>query len=222
MIILIPGMLLALWAQLRVQAAFGHAQKMRARRGCTGEQAARALLAENGIFDVQFETARGRLSDHYDPSSNTLRLSAEVRDADSIAAIGIACHEAGHAIQYAQGYKPLLLRTASVPAVNIGSNLAWPLFFLGLFFSWEPLVEAGIWLFALVVFFAVVTLPVEYNASRRAIAGIGELGLLDADETREAGAVLSAAAMTYVASAVTAVLQLLRLLAIYGSRRRRD
>ncbi len=221
-IILLPAILIAFWAQLRVKSAFARGSQLRSVRGMTGEQAARALLHANGIYDVKIESVRGQLTDHYDPSTRTLRLSDSVRRSDSIAAIGVACHEAGHAIQHAEHYGPLVLRTASVPAVNIGSNLAWPIFFLGLVFSWQPLVQAGIVLFSLVVLFSIVTLPVEFNASSRAIAGIEQNGILDLNEAREAKKVLSAAAMTYVASAITAVAQLLRLLAIAGVGRRRD
>ena len=222
MILILPGMLLALWAQMRVQSAFARGQKLRSYHGMTGEQAALSMLAANGIYDVRIESTRGKLSDHYDPNSRTLRLSDDVRYSDSIASIGVACHEAGHALQHAEQYKPLMLRTAAVPTVNIGSNLAWPVFVLGIIFSWQPLVEAGIWLFGLAVLFALITLPVEFNASRRALAGVESAGILNAGEVREASRVLNAAAMTYVASAVTAILQLLRLLAISGAGRRRN
>jgi len=221
-IIILPGLLLALFAQMRVRSAFERGSKLSSAGGLTGEEAALRLLAANGIFDVRIESVRGKLSDHYDPTTKTLRLSNDVRFSRSVSAIGVACHEAGHAIQHAEGYAPLKMRTASVPAVNIGSNLAWPIFILGLIVSWQPLVEAGIWLFALTVAFALITLPVEFNASRRALQGVVEAGVLYPGEADEAKKVLDAAAMTYVASAAMAVLQLLRLLAISGVGRRRD
>jgi len=221
-IIILPGMLFALLAQFLVKSAFSRGEKIAASTGFTGEEAARRLLALNGVFDVQVEDAHGQLGDHYDPTSKTLRLSQGVRRSRSVAAIAVACHEAGHALQHAGGYAPLKLRTASVPTVNIGSRLAWPIFIAGLLFSWQPLVEAGIWLFALTVLFALVTLPVEFNASRRAMRGMTDAGILSAGELPAAKSVLSAAAMTYVASALTAILQLVRLLAISGAGRRRD
>lgn len=220
--IILPGLIFAMIAQSMVQSAFRRGQQRRSRNGFTGEEAAKRLLAMRGIFDVRIESAHGKLGDHYDPTTKTLRLSKEVRYSDSVAAISVACHEAGHALQHAEGYGPLKLRTAAVPSVNIGSNLAWPVFIAGLIFSWQPLVEAGIWLFALTVLFALITLPVEFNASRRALAGMAESGILFPDEQPAAKSVLNAAAMTYVASAVTAILQLLRLLAIAGVGRRRD
>jgi len=221
-ILILPGLLLALFAQMKVKSAFARGQKLRSANGFTGEEAARRMLAMRGIYDVQIESVRGKLSDHYDPTTKTLRLSNDVRYSDSVAAISVACHEAGHALQHAEGYGPLKLRTASVPAVNIGSNLAWPIFVLGLIVSWQPLVEAGIWLFGLTVLFALVTLPVEFNASRRAMQSVAEAGILYPSEEGEAKSVLNAAAMTYVASAAMAILQLLRLLAIAGAGRRRD
>ncbi|MDO4739100.1 MAG: zinc metallopeptidase [Eubacteriales bacterium] len=221
-ILILPGLLLAMFAQYRVKSAFERGRKIRSAGGLTGEQAALRMLAEQGVFDVRVEDARGKLGDHYDPTTKTLRLSRDVRHSDSVAAIGVACHEAGHALQHAQGYGPLKLRTASVPAVNIGSNLAWPLFVVGLIVRWQPLLEAGIWLFALTVLFALVTLPVEFNASSRALRSVTETGVLTTGETAEARSVLNAAALTYVASAAMAILQLLRLLAIAGVGRRED
>lgn len=221
-VIILPGLLFAMLAQFLVKSAFSRGQQQRSANGFTGEEAARRMLAQNGVFDVRFESAQGNLGDHYDPTTKTLRLSAGVRGSDSVAAIAVACHEAGHALQHAKGYAPLKLRTASVPTVNIGSRLAWPLFIAGLLFSWQPLVEAGIILFAFTVLFALVTLPVEFNASRRALAGMTQAGVLYESELPAAKSVLNAAAMTYVASALTAILQLMRLLAIAGVGRRRD
>lgn len=221
MLWVLPGMLLALWVQSRVQGAYSRWSKTRCRGNFTGETAALAMLASAGVRDVRVERVSGTLSDNYDPSRRVLFLSDDVRQGDSIAAIGVAMHEAGHALQHAEGYAPLRLRTAVVPTVNIGSRLAWPVFLLGMFFRWQPLVEAGVILFALTVLFALVSLPVEFNASSRALAAAEQGGILAQDEIPGAKSVLSAAAMTYVATAVTAVLQLLRLLAISGMGRRR-
>lgn len=222
MLYVLPGLLLALWAQSRVSSAFHKYGRVRTLRGYTGEQAARAMLAQSGIYDVRIERAPGRLGDHYDPTSRTLRLSDGVRDSDSVSAVGVAMHEAGHALQHSEQYKPLLLRTAAVPSVNLGSNLAWPIFLVGMIFRWQPLLEAGIILFSLTVLFALVSLPVEFNASRRALSVAQSAGILEPNEIDGARSVLSAAAMTYVASALTAILQLLRLLALSGAGRRRE
>jgi len=221
MLWVLPGILLAMWAQSRVQGAYSRWSKVRSRGNFTGETAALAMLAAQGVRDVRVDRASAALSDHYDPSSRTLYLSDEVRLGDSLAAIGVAMHEAGHALQHAEGYAPLRLRTAVVPTVNIGSRLAWPVFLAGMLFRWQPLVEAGVILFGLTVVFALISLPVEFNASNRALAAAEATGILAQDEIPGARSVLSAAAMTYVATAVTAVLQLLRLLAISGAGRRR-
>ena len=221
MIWVLPGILLAMWAQARVQGAYNRWSQVRCRGNFTGETAALAMLAAAGVRDVRVERISGTLSDHYDPSRQMLALSDDVRQGDSLAAIGVAMHEAGHALQHAEGYAPLRLRTAVVPTVNIGSRLAWPVLILGLLFSWQPLVEAGVILFALTVVFALISLPVEFNASKRALAAAESCGILAQDEIAGARSVLNAAAMTYVATAVSAVLQLLRLLAISGLGRRR-
>lgn len=218
--ILIPGLLVSLWAQCRVDSVTRKYARVSARCGLTGAELAQRLLHEEGIDDVTVERIGGNLTDHYDPSTRTLRLSQGVADSTSLTALGVAAHETGHAFQHRDAYKPLVLRTAVVPTVNIGSNLSWPLFLIGLIFDWQPLITLGIVFFLLTVLFTLITLPVEFNASKRAMAALSSGGYLDADELDGAGRVLKAAAMTYVAAALTAVLQLLRLLAL--SNRRRD
>ena len=219
-LLLIPALLLSLWAQFRVSSTFNRFSKVRASSGMTATQMAEQLLHAEGVYDVSVERTRGNLTDHYDPKNMVLRLSDSTANSTSVAALGVAAHEAGHVLQHRDGYAPLMLRTAAVPVVNIGSNLSWPLFLVGLIVSWEPLVYAGIALFALAVLFAIITLPVEFNASKRALAALEANGYLQpGEEMRGAKKVLSAAAMTYVASAFMAIMQLLRLLAIAGVRR---
>lgn len=219
-LLLIPALLLSLWAQFRVSSTFNRFSKVRASSGMTATQMAEQLLHAEGVYDVSVERTRGNLTDHYDPKNMVLRLSDSTANSTSVAALGVAAHEAGHVLQHRDGYAPLMLRTAAVPVVNIGSNLSWPLFLVGLIFSWEPLLYAGIALFALAVLFALITLPVEFNASKRALAALEANGYLQpGEEMRGAKKVLSAAAMTYVASAFMAIMQLLRLLAIAGARR---
>ena len=219
-LLLIPALLLSLWAQFRVSSTFNRFSRGRASSGMTATQMAEQLLHAEGVYDVSVERTRGNLTDHYDPKNMVLRLSDSTANSTSVAALGVAAHEAGHVLQHRDGYAALMLRTAAVPVVNIGSNLSWPLFLVGLIVSWEPLVYAGIALFALAVLFAIITLPVEFNASKRALAALEANGYLQpGEEMRGAKKVLSAAAMTYVASAFMAIMQLLRLLAIAGVRR---
>lgn len=219
-ILLIPALILSMWAQFRVSSTFNRFSKVRASSGMTATQMAEQLLHAEGVYDVSVERTRGNLTDHYDPKNMVLRLSDSTANSTSVAALGVAAHEAGHVLQHRDGYAPLMLRTAAVPVVNIGSNLSWPLFLVGIIVSWEPLVYAGIALFALAVLFAIITLPVEFNASKRALAALEANGYLQpGEEMRGAKKVLSAAAMTYVASAFMAIMQLLRLLAIAGVRR---
>ena len=219
-ILLIPALILSMWAQFRVSSTFSRFSKVRASSGMTATQMAEQLLHAEGVYDVSVERTRGNLTDHYDPKNMVLRLSDSTANSTSVAALGVAAHEAGHVLQHRDGYAPLMLRTAAVPVVNIGSNLSWPLFLVGLIFSWEPLLYVGIALFALAVLFALITLPVEFNASKRALAALETNGYLQpGEEMRGAKKVLSAAAMTYVASAFMAIMQLLRLLAIAGVRR---
>ena len=219
--ILLPGILLTLIAQMMVQSTYSRYEKQLSRRGVTAQQLAEQLLHSQGVTNVAVERVGGRLTDHYDPSSLTLRLSDSTANSTSVAALGVAAHECGHVLQHRDGYGPLMLRTAAVPVVNIGSNLAWPIFLLGLAMSWEPLLNIGILLFAAVVLFSLITLPVELNASKRAIAVLSDGGYMDAEELSGARKVLNAAALTYVASAAMAILQLLRLLALSNRRSRR-
>ena len=211
----------SLYAQIRVKTSFSKYSAAHCRSGMTGAQAAQAILRANGITDVRIEPISGDLTDHYDPENGVLRLSSEVYGSASVAALGVAAHEAGHAIQDAQDYAPLRIRSTMVPIANIGSGASIPLFMLGLILSWEPLVKIGIFCFALAVLFYVVTLPVEFNASGRAVKVLAA-SYLPEDEVRGVKAVLSAAALTYVAAALQAVLQLLRLILISGNSRRRD
>ncbi len=218
MILVIPGLLLGLYAQFKVKSTFDRYSRIRTKSGLTAEAAARMLLSRGGSTNVTISRVNGSLTDHYDPSSKTLRLSDSVYGSDSVAAVGVAAHECGHALQEHDGYGLLKLRTALVPVVNIGSSLYLPIFMAGLLFSWEPLQMVGILCFGLTLLFSLVTLPVEINASKRAL-GMLE-GVLDAEELQGAKAVLSAAALTYLASVISSALQLLRLILISRSRNR--
>lgn len=219
MILVIPGLLLGLWAQMRVSSAFRKYSAVYARSGMSAEDVARSMLNQAGCGNVSIRTVSGNLTDHYDPRNNTLRLSDGVYGSSSVAAIGIAAHECGHAMQQHEGYAPLVLRSALVPVVNLGSNLYFPIFLLGLLFSWEPLIYVGIACFALILVFSLVTLPVEFNASGRALRVLDQQGYLSSEEMDGARAVLNAAAMTYVAAAISSLLQLVRLLIIARDRR---
>lgn len=218
MILVIPGLLLGLYAQFKVKSTFDRYSRVRTKSGLTAEAAARMLLSRGGSTNVTISRVNGSLTDHYDPSSKTLRLSDSVYGSDSVAAVGVAAHECGHALQEHDGYGLLKLRTALVPVVNIGSSLYLPIFMAGLLFSWEPLQMVGILCFGLTLLFSLVTLPVEINASRRALGMLD--GVLEAEELRGARAVLSAAALTYLASVISSALQLLRLILISRSRNR--
>ena len=219
-IILIPALLLAGWAQYKVQSTFHRYSRVPSSTGITGAQVARKLLQDNGIDDVTVEPVRGNLTDHYHPTKKTLFLSEPVFGASSISAICVAAHEVGHAIQHQEDYKPLSIRSMLVPVANFGNYTAWILFFLGLIFSMDFLVQIGIVLFTFVVLFQLVTLPVEFTASARALAQVSYQGFLNNDELRYGKKVLNAAALTYVAAALMAILQLLRLLIIFGGLRR--
>ncbi len=212
-LLLIPAMILALYAQFKVSSNYSKWSQVPSRTGLTGAQMARKILDTNGCSDVRIEQISGKLTDHYDPQNGVLRLSSEVYRSGSIAALGVAAHEAGHAIQDAQDYAPMRIRSTLVPIANIGSGAAMPLFFLGLLFSWQPIVKIGILCFALSVLFYLVTLPVEFNASSRAVAVLAD-GYLPDDEVCGVKAMLSAAALTYVAAALQALLQLARLILI--------
>ena len=220
MLLMLPGLLLGLWAQAKVRGAFEKYSKVRTQHGLTAENVVGELLARQGAGNIQITPVSGSLTDHFDPRDDTLRLSDGVYGSSSVAAIGIAAHEAGHALQKMENYPFLNMRTFLVPVVNIGSHLAWPIFFLGLIFSWEPLMTAGIVCFALVVLFSLITLPVEIDASRRAGVMLANSGYFTQDELTGVKKVLSAAALTYIASFLSALLQLLRLVLLSQRRRR--
>ncbi len=218
-ILIVPTLLLSIWSQIKVKSTFAsYSQKINS-RGITGAQAAAYLLRVNNINDVRIERVSGSLTDHYDPSSKVLRLSESVYGKTSIAAVGVAAHETGHAIQHAVGYGPLVLRSTLVPVANIGSSAGPVLALLGIIFSWNFLLNLGILLFGCAVLFYLVTLPVEFNASSRAVAILGKTGVMSPQELSGVKKVLSAAALTYVASALTAVANLLRLILISRDRR---
>ncbi len=222
MLVLI-GAVLCLFAQAKVSSTYNKYARVRSRSGMTGAQAAQRILELSGIYDVRIEQVGGRLTDHYDPANKVLRLSDSTYGSTSIAAIGVAAHECGHAVQHDKGYAPLKFRTALVPAANIGSRLGIPLILLGAILGMnQMLIQIGIWVFALAVLFQVVTLPVEFNASNRALAMLGGYGLMEQDETKGCRKVLGAAALTYVAAAASSILQLLRLVLLFGNNRRRD
>lgn len=217
-----PGLALSLWASMRVKSTFNKYSKVRSRRGLTGAQAAQELLRGAGITDVTIVRSQGMLSDHYNPVNKTLALSDPVYDSDSVAAIGVATHEAGHAIQHARHYAPLWVRSALVPTANIGSSIGYMVMLFGLFLSSQNMVLIGAVLFSAVLLFQVVTLPVEFNASNRAKALVLEHGIVTMDERRGVDAVLNAAALTYVAAAVSTLLTLLYFLfrsGLLGGRR---
>lgn len=219
-IFVIPAMIIALWAQYKVNSTFKKYSQVRSMRGITGAYAAQAVLNHYGITDVRIERVSGKLTDHYDPKTKVIRLSDSVYGSNSVAAIGVACHEAGHAAQHAENYAPIKIRNSIVPVCNIGSYLGIPLAIFGLFMGFEPLIYIGLILYSLVLVFHLVTLPVEFNASRRAIKVIDETQLLYDDEIGGSKKVLSAAAMTYVASMIVALANLLRILLRFSNRRR--
>lgn len=217
--LIIPGMLLGLWAQHKVKSTYAEYSRIPTRCGRGAAGVVDDLLRRNGNNKVRIGRVSGQLTDHYNPGNETLNLSDGVYASNSVAALGIAAHEAGHAMQKYEGYAPLTLRTAIVPAVNICSSLSTPLFFLGILMAWEPLTTLGIILFAASTVFALVTLPVEFNASKRAVAMLTEGGYVTGEEERGIRKVLTAAALTYVAAAVTSLLSLLRLVLIANRRR---
>jgi Zn-dependent membrane protease YugP len=209
LLMLLPAMALAGLASLLTQSTFGKYSRQAAASGMTDAQAARHLLQSQGVHDVKIEPTRGILSDHYDPTSRTLRLSQQVYNSRSLSAIGVSCHEAGHALQHASGYLPLHLRSALVPAAQLGSNGAYIIFIAGLLFGATPLMKLGVILFSMVVVFSLVTLPVEWDATARAKRLMVRSGIVSMSERKSAGAVLNAAFLTYVASAFTAIMTLL-------------
>jgi Zn-dependent membrane protease YugP len=213
-LILIPAIIVGIWAQSKVNNTYGKYSKINTMNGYTGEEIARMMLNEAGLFDVPIEVVNTRLGDHYDPRRRILRLSADVYSGKTIAAAGIAAHEVGHAIQHKERYSPLAFRNSIFPVVNISSSLSWVILFAGLIFSIKPLVYFGIALFSVVVIFQLVTLPVEFNASTRALRILKGRNILYGDEAAGAAKVLDAAAMTYVAATLMAISQLVRLIAI--------
>lgn len=223
--LVIIGAVICLLASARVKSTFNKYSEYRSQSGMTGAQAAERILHSAGIYDVQIRHVSGSLTDHYNPANKTLNLSDSVYGSSSVAAVGVAAHECGHAIQHQNNYVPLRLRSAIVPAANLGSALAWPLILIGLLFSSQTgsfLITLGILCFSLAVLFQLVTLPVEFNASARALRVLGDTGILGTQELAYTKKVLGAAALTYVASAAASILQLLRLIILTGGRRDRD
>ncbi|MFT8341319.1 zinc metallopeptidase [Clostridium beijerinckii] len=220
MILLVPAIIISFWAQSKINSAYSKYSQVRTINGYTGQQVARMMLDEAGLFDVRIELINSKLGDHYDPTSKILRLSPEVYSGASISSAGIAAHEVGHALQHKERYAPLVIRNSIVPVVNIGSNVSWMLFFVGILLGFKGLTTLGIILFSGVVIFQLITLPVEFDASTRALNILKSRGILYGDETKSAQKVLDAAAMTYVAATLMAVSQLIRLIAI--SNRRND
>ena len=228
-VLVLPCIILSMWASANVNSTFKKYSGQLSSRRITGAEAAQRVLMANGVQGVKIQRISGNLTDHYDPRTNVIRLSDNVYDNTSTAAIGVACHEAGHAVQYAQSYAPIKLRAAVIPVTNLGSKLAMPLILIGLLLSYlgsfsYMLVYAGIACFGLSLVFQLVTLPVEFNASRRALAAISSGNLLTEEEQKGARKTLTAAALTYVAATATALAQILRLLVLFGGRgnRRRD
>ena len=226
-ILVLPCILLSLWASSNVNSTFKKYSTQYSQRRITGAEAAQRVLRANGVMGVRIDRVSGNLTDHYDPKTNVIRLSDSVYSSTSTAAIGVACHEAGHAVQYAENYAPIKLRAAIIPITNLGSRIAMPLILMGILFSFlgyfsDVLVYLGIAAFGLSLVFQIVTLPVEFNASRRAMQAIDSAGILTEEEQRGARKTLKAAALTYVAATAVALAQLVRLIAIFGRRNRRD
>ena len=220
-ILVIIGVILSLAASAKVRSTFAKYSKVRSLSGMTGADAAQRILERSGIYDVKIEHVHGQLNDHYDPRTKVLRLSDSVYGSNSIAAIGVAAHECGHAIQHQNSYAPLKIRSILVPVANFGAVISWPLILIGLLLAGsQTLINAGIILFSTAVLFQLVTLPVEFNASRRAVQRLGETGILYGEELTQSKKVLDAAALTYVAAAAATILQLLRLILLFGGRRR--
>ena len=226
-VLVLPCVILSLWASSNVNSTFSRYSRQFSIRNITGAQAAEQVLRSHGVYNVRIERVSGNLTDHFDPRTNVIRLSDNVYGSTSTAAIGVACHEAGHAVQYAQDYAPIRLRSAVIPATNLGSKLAMPLILIGLLLSAfgdisYTIIYLGIGCFGLSLVFQLITLPVEFNASHRAMTAIAQTGLLTEDEQKGARKTLQAAALTYVAATATALAQLLRLLILFGNRNNRD
>ena len=217
------GALICMAASAHVNSSMSKYKKVRNQTGITGADCARRILNNEGLYNVQIECLNKSEGDHYDPRTNTVRLSYDNYHSANVTAVGVAAHECGHAIQHAKGYTPIKIRTALVPVVNIGSKLGMPLILLGILLSWnQVLIQIGIWAFSLSVLFQLVTLPVEFNASSRAIAKLEQYGILTTSENQSCRKVLNAAAFTYVAAAASTILQLLRLVLLFGGGRRRN
>ncbi|MDY6286586.1 MAG: zinc metallopeptidase [Lachnospiraceae bacterium] len=221
-ILIIFAFLLSLIVQTSMQSTFRRYSRVASLCGLSGAEAARRILDSEGLYQVRVQPIRGSLTDHYDPRSKTVNLSETVYGSRSLSALGVAAHECGHAIQDAQEYVPLRVRSALVPAANFGSQFSWILFFIGLLFSSQILCQIGILLFCLALLFQLVTLPVEFNASHRALVKLGDMGLMNRSEVKNTRKVLRAAAMTYVAAVCTSLLYLLRMIILSGGGRRRD
>ena len=227
-ILVIIGIIITMWAQGKMKTTFTKYSRVRSMSGMTGQEVARRILMANGIFDVTVEPVAGQLTDHYDPRSKVVKLSEVIYNSTSVAAVGVAAHECGHAIQDNQEYLPLRLRSAIVPVANLGSTLSWPMILIGVLmanagsYAGYSLISVGILCFSLAVLFQLVTLPVELDASRRALRQLNATGILPPEEQQQTRAVLSAAALTYVAAAAASMLQLLRLVILFGGNRRRD
>ncbi len=222
LILIIPTMLFALWAQSKVSSTFNKYSRVRSSRGYTAAQVCRQILDSNGLYNVRIEHIAGNLTDHFDPTTNVVRLSDSVYNSTSVASIGVAAHEVGHAIQHATGYFPIRIRSAIIPITNFGSKLSMPLILLGFIMQAQPLINLGIILFSLMTLFQLVTLPVELNASGRALRTLEGDNILYGEEVSQAKQVLTAAALTYVAALLTSAAQLLRLILLYGRRNNRD
>lgn len=221
-IFIIPALIFGLWAQISVKSALSKYSRVSTVRGITGAEAAKLILEQNGIYDVTIRHISGSLTDNFNPREKTINLSDEVYDSTSVAAIGVAAHETGHAIQHAVGYSPIKIREAIIPVTQVGSWMYFPIILLGLVFSSQTLLNVGILLFGTIALFQLVTLPVEFNASNRAIMTLQNNGILYGNEITGAKAVLRAAALTYVAALVSSLAQLLRLIVLFGGHRSRD
>lgn len=220
-LLVIPALIFALWAQANVKSTFHKYSGVSLRQGCTGADAAAAILRQNGIYDVRVERTAGTLSDHYSPKEKVVRLSADVYDSTSAAAVGVAAHEVGHAIQHATGYAPLKVRNAIIPVTSVASKLSMPFVILGIVLNFAPLVSAGVIFFGLATLFQLITLPVEFNASSRAVAALPSVLYLDERQLGDVRKVLRAAALTYVASLAVSLASFLRILLLFGRRNSR-
>lgn len=220
LILVLPAILFSLWAQMKVKSTFAKYERVRSYAGYTGAQIARRILDENGLYDIRVERVSGSLTDHYDPRAGVVRLSDSVYNSVSVAAVGVAAHETGHAVQHATNYAPLGIRNTIIPMTNIGSQLSMPLILLGLLLNSSNLVFVGIAAFSMMTLFQLITLPVEFNASARAVRTLSSGGMMSDEELSGTKKVLTAAALTYVAALLVSAMQLLRLIILFGGRRR--